>query len=83
MNFSTGAVIDAAAAQRLAFVAESVGFAYDAGRATFHRTCASRADRISCSSRGGEEPTVCGGGESALAANRHDEFVLMNELASR
>lgn len=40
-------------------------------------------DRILTTSRGEEEPAVAGGGESALAANRRDEFVLMNEVASR
>ena len=40
-------------------------------------------DRILTSSRGEEEPAVTGGSESALAANRRDEFVLMNEVASR
>jgi len=40
-------------------------------------------DRILTSSRGEEEPAVPGAGESALAANRRDEFVLMNEVASR
>lgn len=41
------------------------------------------SDRIITSSRGEEEPAVAGPGESAYAANRRDEFVLLNEVAQR